>query len=73
MFGGSEEEGEGEKLRKAPYAGHVDFEVDLDAAVRAETLHFAQVCDAPDLFLTVSTLGSEIWERWYLQGPGLSI
>ena len=30
-------------------AWHIDFKVDLDAAVRAEVLHLTQVRDAPDL------------------------
>ena len=54
-------------------AWHVDFEVDLDAAVRAELLHFMQICGGPDLVWTIGTLGSEIGEDRHFQGPGLSI
>ena len=54
-------------------AGHVDFEVDLDAAVRAEDLHLAQVGHAPDLGLVVGSFGGEVWEGWDFQGPGLGV
>ncbi len=43
-------------------AGHVDLEVDLDAAVGAEVLHVVEVGDGPDLVLVVGAFGGEVGE-----------
>ena len=50
-------------------AWHVDFEVDLDAALGAEFLNCMQVGYAPDLGFMVRALLSKFGESRDFEGP----
>lgn len=52
---------------------HVDFDEDLDAAVGAIFLYFAQVLATPDLGLVVGAFEGEVRERGDFERPGLGV